>query len=216
MKNTRFSGSDFLARNLVAPIHQSVVSNRRLNVLRDRLGMLLPQTVPLRGLDVGCGSGELARDLKISYPQIEIIGVDVLVRGETAIEVREFDGKHLPFPDRSFDFTMLVDVLHHTNEPLILLKECARVSRQFVLIKDHVCDSWWDRLRLSFMDWVGNRAHNVSLPYNYQSQENWNDLFEASKLSCDVKFDRLGLYPKPFSLLFDSHLHFVAKLSSNK
>lgn len=216
MKNKKSIGLDILARRLVKPIHQSVVSGRRIKVLSDRLSKLIPNEISLSGLDVGCGSGELARNIKYLHPQIEIVGVDVLVRGNTAIKVSEFDGKQLPFADRSFDFVMLVDVLHHTSEPLVLLKECARVSRQFILLKDHICESWWDRLRLSFMDWVGNRAYNVTLPYNYQSQDNWNHLFEASRLSCDIKYEKLGIYPQPVSLLFDSALHFVAKLSSHE
>ena len=56
---------------------------------------------------------------------------------------------------------MIVDVLHHCNDPVSVLKECARVSKRWVLIKDHVSDSVYDEKILKFMDWVGNRAHGV-------------------------------------------------------
>lgn len=205
--------SDFLAKMLVKPIHQSVVNGRRIRVISHHLSQLLPKDESIKGLDVGCGSGELAQQIKYLSPQVEFVGVDILIRENTLIEAVEFDGKKLPFPDQSFDFTMLVDVLHHTDAPILLLRECARVSRKFVLLKDHICESWWDRQRLGFMDWVGNRAYGVSLPYNYQSKKNWEVLFKLSQLRCETESYSLGIYPQPFSLIFDSSLHFVAKLA---
>ena len=156
--------------------------NRRGNVLVDRLSSLIPENQPLQGLDVGCGSGEVAYWLTQSRSNISLQGVDVLVRSQTHIRVQQFDGLTLPFADRAFDFLMLVDVLHHTENPDRLLAECARVSRQFILIKDHYCNKWWDDLRLRFMDWVGNRSYGVALPYNYQSTHQWQNLFDREKL----------------------------------
>jgi len=143
---------------------------------------------------------------------LKMVGVDVFVRENTAIEVIQFDGKRLPFADKSFDFIMLSDVLHHTDDPLVILQECARVAREFILIKDHVCDSEWDRIRLSFMDWVGNRGYGVVLPYNYLSTTEWNNLYEKAGLICEKKINKLDLYPQPLSSIFDSSLHFIVKL----
>lgn len=205
--------SGLLAKNFVKPIHNLAVSGRRVRVLSQHLSQLIPSDRPLTGLDVGCGSGELAAILQARLPQTKISGVDVLVRANAAIQVTKFDGKKLPFPDNSYDFTLITDVLHHTNEPTLLLEECARVSRHFVLIKDHCCQSWWDRMRLVFMDWVGNRAYNVHLPFNYQSKKDWERLYRLANLNCDTTISQLNLYPQPFSLIFDSNLHFITKLS---
>lgn len=204
--------SQWIAKNLVKPIHSSTVSDRRLKKLSRHLGELIVDHSPLIGLDVGSGSGEIAKHLQDHHPDLEMFGVDVLVRGNTAIKVIEFDGKKLPFADKSYDFVMLIDVLHHTHDPLILINESIRVSRQFILIKDHLCNSLWDRIRLSFMDWVGNRGYDVNLPYNYLSEKQWKSLYQKTGLICDKKIDKLELYPQPFSLIFDSSLHFIAKL----
>jgi hypothetical protein len=40
-------------------------------------------------------------------------------------------------PQLPGDLIANVDVLHHTTEPMILLREAARVARQVILIKDH-------------------------------------------------------------------------------
>ena len=52
-----------------------------------------------------------------------ITGIDVLVRDHTHIPVVKFDGTSIPFPDRSFDTLVFVDVLHHTNDPVLLLRD---------------------------------------------------------------------------------------------
>lgn len=210
--NKKFSFFVVIAKRIVKPLHGFTVSGRRIKQLRNNLIHLLPKNTVLEGLDVGCGSGKLAKKIQDSCPEIQMSGVEVLVRENTAITVTKFDGKRLPFEDKSYDFTMLVDVLHHTDAPAGLMRECVRVSRQFILIKDHLCESWWDRVRLRFMDWVGNRGYDVYLPYNYLSQRNWNKLYQICGVVCEDKVTKLNLYSYPFSLIFDSHLHFIAKL----
>ncbi len=108
---------------------------------------------------------------------------------------------------------MFNDVLHHTDDPSILLAEARRVAKSSVVLKDHYCDGILARETLSFMDWVGNAPHGVVLPYNYLSAREWSDVFSRVHLHADEAVDRLGLYAWPFSLLFDRRLHFVARLA---
>jgi len=107
---------------------------------------------------------------------------------------------------------MFVDVLHHTRGIQQLLSEASRVSRRFVLIKDHLAESRFDFKTLQFMDWVGNRPHGVVLPFNYQSRHQWDQFFSAVGLAVRDWQDRIALYPPPFGLLFGRRLHFVALL----
>lgn len=203
----------WFAKQLIKPLHSSKISGRRINRLSRLLIPFLDKHDSLSGLDVGCGNGRLARDLMNHLPNLTFIGVDVLLREETAIKIFKFDGATLPFESKSFDFILLIDVLHHTTEPHKLLKECSRVAKHFILIKDHYCDTWWDRIRLSFMDWVGNRAYGVPLPYNYLSRFRWKTMFKEAGLIMDGISETLSLYPQPFSFLFDSSLHFIANFS---
>jgi SAM-dependent methyltransferase len=112
-------------------------------------------------LDVGCGHAHVTRALQDEFPHISFTGVDVKVRDNPAIPVIGYDGKTLPFADKSFDAVMTIDVLHHTDDPVATLKECARVARRFILVKDHIADSWYDDLRLRFLDWFGNRPFGI-------------------------------------------------------
>jgi ubiquinone/menaquinone biosynthesis C-methylase UbiE len=67
---------------------------------------------------------------------VVITGIDVLVRDHAHIPVVKFDDTSIPFPDRSFDTLVFVDVLHQTNDPVLLLREAARVARNTIVIKD--------------------------------------------------------------------------------
>ena len=163
-------------------------------------------------LDVGCGDGLLAAAVGAVRPELEVAGVDVLVRPGAHIPVSGFDGRTLPYAAGSFDAVMMVDVLHHTEDPAVLLREAARVSRRWVLLKDHHLQGLGAASTLRFMDWISNARYGVSLPYNYQSPAQWASLFAVAGLRVQDERVQLGLYPPPASWLFGRRLHFVACL----
>ncbi len=107
---------------------------RRVRVLAGHLVSLIPENC--RILDVGCGDGTIVSLIMQQRPDVAIEGIDVLVWRRAHISVKSFDGTTIPFPGGSFDAAMFIDVLHHTEDPLALLSEAARVAK-IVLIKDH-------------------------------------------------------------------------------
>lgn len=169
-------------------------------------------------LDIGCGDGTIASLIKGFNPSVTIQGIEFAARPNCMIECQVFDGESIPYPSASFDVCMFVDVLHHVGDSQgieRLLREACRVSRRFVLIKDHLSESPFDFKTLQFMDWVGNRPHGVVLPYNYQSRQEWDKHFLATGLSVKDWQTRVPLYPFPFGALFGRKLHFIALLEKS-
>lgn len=191
-------------------VHDGYVLERRMRVIAGHLAVLVPPHG--RVLDVGSGDGAIAHELMRQRPDVHAEGIDVLIRGATRIPVRHFDGRRIPAGDRSVDTVMLVDVLHHTDDPIALLVEAARVARGSVVIKDHLADAPLARPTLAFMDRVGNLRHGVRLPHRYLRRAEWDEAFERAGLRIDAWLSRLGLYPAPASWLFDRSLHFAARL----
>jgi len=198
----------FKPKTILNAAHDKVVFGRRVGVLSSHLAKAIPEGG--RVLDLGCGDGSIALALMGLRDDLAIEGVDVLIRPKTHIPVTRFDGGALPFEDKSFDYVTVVDVLHHTEAPAAVLAEACRVARKGIIIKDHLLDGWLAGPTLRLMDWVGNRGHDVVLPYNYLTRDAWAAAFSEAGCSVTTWDENLHLYPRPASMLFDRHLHFVA------
>jgi 2-polyprenyl-3-methyl-5-hydroxy-6-metoxy-1,4-benzoquinol methylase len=94
-------------------------------------------------LEVCCGSGLMTEDL--ARLGARVTGTDVSIRALARARDRaqrygfqaEFQpaaAEDLPFRDRSFDVVAVHDGLHHLEEPVLAIREMARVARQGVLI----------------------------------------------------------------------------------
>ncbi len=91
-----------------------------------------------RLLELGCGTGAELRYLRAHWPYLKLVGIDRhgpslasarnYLAGEP-IDLIQGEGAALPFPDRSFDFVLIVWVLEHAHEPEALLREALRILR---------------------------------------------------------------------------------------
>jgi SAM-dependent methyltransferase len=105
--------------------------------------------VPASGcsvLELGCGPGGNLVELSARHPS-RLVGCDASPSmlelaarniGHEHIELREIDGRTLPFEDREFDTSLTVTVLHHNQDEQfaqILAELCRVTSRTVVLIE---------------------------------------------------------------------------------
>jgi SAM-dependent methyltransferase len=111
--------------------------------LRRRFLRFVPVRAGHRVLEVGCGSGVVVRDLATMVgPRGAVVGVDssraVLAAarrlcrpadGRGRIALRVADGARLPFAAGRFDATLGITVILHVAEPLVVVREMARVTR---------------------------------------------------------------------------------------
>jgi SAM-dependent methyltransferase len=191
-------------------VHSCYAYGRRTRILSHHLAAVMPKNLNI--LDVGCGDGLLTQLISQQRPDVRLRGIDTLVRPRTHIPVDPFDGKTIPYDNQSFDGVMFVDVLHHAEDPMTLLREAARVARRVILIKDHTLQGLFAAQTLRFMDKIGNARHGVALPYNYWPKQRWLDAFDTLGLQIGIWNNELGIYPWPASWVFDRSLHFVAQL----
>lgn len=191
-------------------IHTRIVSGKRTSAL----GTLLAAEVPLglSVLDIGCGDGTIASLLLQQDPSLRVRGLEVSARPKCSIDYKLFDGVHIPHEDASFDVCMFVDVLHHATDPVAVLREAVRVSRRFILIKDHLCENRFDWWTLKFMDWMGNRPHGVAMTYDYKSRSEWRRIFDSCGLKVVTWNGHIRIHAFPLNLLFGRGLHVVTLL----
>ncbi len=123
--------------------------------------------------------------------------VDVVDYNATSIPFRLYDGIHIPFPDKSFDLSFLIVVLHHCDEPLKVIEEAIRVTRKRIIVNESVYLNEANRRFNMFFDWFYNRVlhDGVNVPYNFNSPEGWEHLFRELGLgiaaSVDIGLDQI-------------------------
>lgn len=125
-------------------------------------------------LDVGCGSGEL--DEFLVNKGYRISCVDVVDKSRSKlIRPVVFNGRNLPFEDKSFDQILILAVLHHVVNYQEVILEAKRVARE-VIILDDLVENWWQRLEVGFWDSVLNLEF-LGHPHHNHSDREWQKLF---------------------------------------
>ncbi len=191
-------------------VHSRYFYRRRVSVLADSIEVLIPPNSIV--LDMGCGDGLISHKITQQRKDIKIFGVDVLLRSKTFIPAVSFDGQKLPFESEKFEVVLLVDVLHHTQDMQAVLMEATRVTKKYLIIKDHLSDRMLAKPTLRMMDIVGNLRYGVNLPYNYLSMLEWHAIFRQHSLMIEQWNEDLALYPWFADWIFGKSLHFLVRL----
>lgn len=168
-----------MLNKLLLSLDERVLFPARTRYLVDWISPLLGDCPKI--LDLGSNDGRVTHALKQKVPA-EFMGCDVKVSQQTLIPIVEYDGRKLPFEDRSFDCVMMIDVLHHDVDPALVVQEAKRVSRRHILIKDHYYDNGLDFFGLKVMDYIGNAPYGIRLPYNYLNDAAWRSMFQTLDL----------------------------------
>jgi ubiquinone/menaquinone biosynthesis C-methylase UbiE len=193
--------------SLHAPVYR-----KRLEVLVDLISPHLRNNDSI--LDVGCGSGQLAAELVTNADKrgmkIEVLGLERFPRGSEPIPVAHYAGGPFPFPNKKFDLVILADVLHHEQNPSMLLEECVRVAKRLVVIKDHQLSGPLAKARVSLIDWAANAPYGVKCLYRYNTPKQWDTILRDWALTPVFVCPTINLYPVGFNLLFGRRLQYIA------
>jgi SAM-dependent methyltransferase len=121
---------------------------RRAVIAAELDSLRLPR--PARSLDAGCGSG---RTLLMLAPYGPVSGVELneeaaaVARGRGDFDVRDGRLEELPFDDESFDLITCLDVIEHTPDDVVTLRELHRVAapEAWLLVTVPAYQSLWSR-----------------------------------------------------------------------
>lgn len=179
----------------------------------DYIARFLPSG-PLKIVDVGSGDGYLGAVLQAYRPNTVVIGVETQRRELTrpGFEPVIYDGLHLPFPDRSFDVAIVTNVLHHADDQLAVLAEACRVTRRRVIVKDHLANGMLDRLKIGFLDILGNRRFGADTQGDYLDRAQWTAMFARLPGARVTWYEGLSFRTGGLALVFPNRLEIMFTL----
>lgn len=144
-------------------------------------------------LDLGCGSGILAKKLQEKL-KVKVIGIDIVDKAIEKINFKKYNGKRIPFKNNSFDLILISFVLHHTQDVPSLLKEAKRVAKRIIIFED-LPEGTFDKIRC-FLHWffwnifVARKFNK----FNFFKEQEWEKLFAKLELKLIAKKEFLPKY----------------------
>jgi ubiquinone/menaquinone biosynthesis C-methylase UbiE len=154
-------------------------------------------------LDIGCGDGDIGHRLS-KIKNLKVTGVDNHMK-TSLIPFKKANAKKLPFKNKEFDVSILVDVLHHERDIKKVLLESSRVSKR-IIIKDHFYETKFQKARLTLIDYICNAPFGIPTIFNFLTIEEWKDLFKSLdlkviKMNKKFKINRLDVLKHVFFVL---------------
>jgi len=143
-------------------------------------------------LDIGAGTGFISKtllDRKHNVTSLDIANKSFVLEVEPII----YDGEKMLFEENAFDKGLLITILHHTPDPVSVLKEAVRVSRNLVIIED-IYKSTFQK----YMTYVLDSLFNLEFlhhPHTNKTDEEWQKLFREVGLELvEVKYNDSNLF----------------------
>lgn len=199
---------DFLTREINQSIFSNSIKERSLIIYDQVKSYIAGDSL----LDIGCGDGEVSLLLKDTVREIYLC------------DIFDYRNKEIPFPfylirdvdewtiPVKADTSLLLTVMHHSHNPLSLLRNALNCTKKRIIIiesvinisKDKIpAENWFitfsdeqQRKYACFWDWFYNRVIHtgVQVPHNYLSPEGWirllNSFGWAAKYETDLGIDQ--------------------------
>ncbi len=134
-------------------------------------------------LDIGSGNAGVVKLLENAGHRVTALDVRNKSRFPD-ITPLIYDGKRLPFEDESFHTVTLLTVLHHCENPELIVQEAARVCSDTLLIMEDLYANKYEKLLTHFSDSLVNwefKGH----PHSNKSDLEWQRLFEMTGLGIE-------------------------------
>lgn len=152
-------------------------------------------------LDVGAGIGVINEVL--AQKDYKVISLDIdnksLIKEVVPII---YDGKKFPFKDDSFDSCLILDTLHHTPDPQLVLSEARRVVKDRVIVMENIHNGLFHKFLTILVDRLVNFDFGK---LNHKNDEQWKGVFRNLNLKI------IGEHTSRFWIFFISKIYCLKK-----
>lgn len=199
----------YLQNLLIGRLHQNRI-RELLDARADHVArQIRPHLIGESLLDVGSGDGMVAWNIRDRFQRHLLVDVVDYQDQRVKLPFAHYDDGD-PLPTLSFsDCAILINVMHHSADPVkLLLETWKRTARRLIVIESVSGDPnrlWETELPFSlgieqqfqftsFFDWFYNRVlhSDIPVPFNFAPPPVWEDLFSHHQMKLIHKQD-LGI-----------------------
>jgi ubiquinone/menaquinone biosynthesis C-methylase UbiE len=136
-------------------------------------------------LELGSGLGTVTHYFQHQGRQITPVDIDDLSLF-AHIKPIIYNGKNIPFDDKTFDVVLLLTVLHHTANLVSILTEARRVGQKIMIIED-IYDHRFQQYLTYGVDSLINFEFQGH-PHNNQTDSQWQKIFKSLNLTLSYTY----------------------------
>ena len=145
-----------------------------------------------RILDIGAGAGSICTLIEAEGYDVTPLDVEDRTLSER-IKPVIYDGRTIPYSDKSFDKALILTVLHHTEDPERVLSEAKRVTSNIIIIEDIYTNNFQQ-----YLTYVFDSLFNFEFtghPHSNKTDSEWKELFGKLGLTLvDSRYDAFLLF----------------------
>ncbi len=147
-------------------------------------------------VDIGAGGGKVIKLLE-KFHSCKVTALDVENQLNVPInDYHLFDGKKIPFSNKSFDTVLISYVFHHVDKKLKenFLLECKRVAKKKIIMHEDVPCNAVDRFLTKLHGWEFKKRTGIQSEPSFLSIKGFKELFNKLNLTLEhiVKFPRFA------------------------
>ena len=103
----------------------------------------------------------------------------------------------MPFENKMFDVSLLIFVLHHAEDPKVVLSEAKRVTKDKIIVyEDIITRNPFDKVDSFLHGFTFNKTWNLQNEATFRSEGEWREIFKK----LDLKI--IKIYPLPIRARF--------------
>lgn len=133
-------------------------------------------------LKIGSGLGFMTTFIRQDNPDLTVLEIENNPKDANNDIVILYNGREIPFPDETFDCVVCTYVLHHTDNPILILSEMKRVAKRLIILEE-IYDSLWSKLDLVYRDIYVNYLSGQPSGIKWNSYFKNGDLQDIFKLA---------------------------------
>lgn len=136
-------------------------------------------------LDIGSGNGLITKVLRENKYIVTPIDIHA-GQYDDSVKPVIYNGKKMPFADKSFNTGILLTILHHTNNQEEIISEAARVCRQLIIMED-IYSTLLQKYYTFFLDSFVNLFYSPC-PHTNRLDQDWKNLFFKLNLNLEAVY----------------------------